>query len=92
MPDMPPDFPINNPLDSWFVWIFALCIGVVYAIRSYCSGPECRSPKVLKGKVAIVTGISDGSLGEQVRGFQAQRGRGGSVRGRQRRTNTKLDS
>jgi len=73
MPDMPPDFPVTNPLDSWFVWIFALCIGVVYAIRSYCSGPDCTSPKVLKGKVAIVTGISDGSLGEQVAIDLAQR-------------------
>ena len=64
--ELPKDFPLSNPMDSWGVWIFALCIGVVYAIRSYCGGPECRSGKGLKGKVAIVTGVGEGSVGEQV--------------------------
>jgi hypothetical protein len=62
----PSSFPLSNPLDSWGVWIFAACIGVVYGIRTYFGGPECRSGKSLKGKVAIVCGVRDGSVGEQV--------------------------
>jgi len=73
MSGVPTDFPLSNPMDSWGVWIFALCIGIVYAIRSYCGGPENRSGKRLTDHVAIVTGVSEGSIGEQVAIDLAQR-------------------
>jgi len=73
MSGLPSNFPLSNPMESWGVWIFAICIGVVYAIRSYCGGPENRSGKRLKGQVAIVTGVSEGSIGEQVAIDLAQR-------------------
>lgn len=71
--NVPSNFPLSNPMDSWGVWIFALCIGLVYAVRSYFGGPENRSGKVLQGKVAVVTGVSEGSIGEQVAIDLAQR-------------------
>jgi len=71
---MSPEFPLSNPMESWGVWIFALCIGVVYGLRSYFGGPECRSTKNLKGRVTVVTGVSEGSVGEQVAMDFANRG------------------
>ncbi|XP_051159559.1 retinol dehydrogenase 13-like [Leptopilina boulardi] len=49
---------LTNFLDSYWIYVIGIGIGILTAIRSYMGGSECPSKERIDGKIVIITGAS----------------------------------
>ncbi|XP_033217575.1 retinol dehydrogenase 13-like isoform X4 [Belonocnema kinseyi] len=47
-------------LDSYWVYVVGIILGILTAIRSYMGGSECPSNQRIDGKIVLITGASSG--------------------------------
>ncbi|XP_043485252.1 retinol dehydrogenase 13-like [Leptopilina heterotoma] len=51
---------LTSFLDSYWIYVIGIGIGIITAIRSYMGGSECPSKERIDGKIVIITGASSG--------------------------------